>query len=84
VKQEVPGCVIVDLSNPGLDIGALIASMRQLSAVPRVVGFGSHVDVATLKAAREAGCDPVWPRSKFAEELEEALPEWVGASRQDE
>jgi hypothetical protein len=30
-----------------------------------------------LKRARDAGLDVVWPRSKFAEELESALPLWT-------
>ena len=36
----------------------------------RVIGFGSHVDVARLKAARAAGCDEVLPRSAFFEGLD--------------
>jgi hypothetical protein len=52
--------------------------MQQLASMggPRVVAYGSHVDTATLRAAREAGCDPVLPRSKFVEELPSALPHW--------
>ncbi|MCA9869259.1 MAG: DUF309 domain-containing protein [Anaerolineae bacterium] len=34
-----------------------------------IYGFGSHVDTATLKAARQAGCDHVWARSRFVSEL---------------
>ena len=33
---------------------------------------------AGLRAAREAGCDLVLPRSKFVEELPRALPGWLG------
>ena len=47
--------------------------------MPRMVAYGSHVDAAVLRAAREAGCDPVLPRSKFVEELPRALPEWMRA-----
>ena len=74
-RQEAPACVIVDLANPSL---ALPDLMRQLAELgnPRVVAYGSHVDTATLRAAREAGCDPVLPRSKFVEELPHALPQW--------
>ena len=32
---------------------------------------------ALVKAAREAGCDLVLPRSKFVEELATALPKWM-------
>jgi CheY-like chemotaxis protein len=75
--QQEPRCVIVDLANPGLILTEL---MRQLAEVcprmPRVAAYGSHVDAGTLQAARAAGCDPVWPRSKFVEDLATALPEW--------
>ena len=40
---------------------------------PTIIGYGSHVDTATLKAARDAGCDVVLPRSKFVEELAHLL-----------
>jgi CheY-like chemotaxis protein len=77
-KQEAPSCVIVDLGNPELDIGGLVARLKECCAkMPRVVAFGSHVDAAGLHAAREAGCDPVWPKSKFAEAVEGAIVEWV-------
>src|SRR3954462_2457884 len=64
-RQQGPACVIVDLSHPGLVIGELTAGLRELPTRPRVVAYGSHVDTATLRAARDAGCDVVLPRSKF-------------------
>jgi hypothetical protein len=39
-----------------------------LAALP-VVGFFSHVHVERAKAAREAGCTRVLPRSAFVEQL---------------
>jgi len=45
--------------------------------VPRVVAYGSHVDAAGLKAARDAGCDVVLPRSAFVEQLPVKLREWM-------
>ena len=33
--------------------------------MPRVMGYGSHVEKELLQAARDAGCDPVLPRSQF-------------------
>src|SRR5271169_5262185 len=70
-REHTPRCVIVDLANPGLVLGDLLERLRQTCApMPRVIAFGSHVDTATLQAAREAGCDLVWPRSKFVQELE--------------
>jgi DNA-binding NarL/FixJ family response regulator len=78
-RQQPPTCVIVDLANPGLKIADLIAGLAALPARPRVVAYGSHVDAATLRAARESGCDVVLPRSKFVEELPTALPGWLAA-----
>lgn len=76
---EPPRCVILDLQNPGLRIEEVVASLKAQTPPPRVVGYGSHVDTATLKRARDAGCDAVWPRSKFVKELATALPDWFAA-----
>lgn len=78
VAQEPPGCVIVDLANPGLDINELVRRLHETcTPPPRVVAYGSHVDTATLRAARDAGCDEVMPRSKFVEDLPGDLPRWL-------
>ncbi len=76
-RQQLPHCVIVDLANPGLVLPELLLRLAEVcQPMPRVVAYGSHVDTATLRVAREAGCDPVWPRSKFVEDLQAALPGW--------
>jgi DNA-binding NarL/FixJ family response regulator len=75
-RQTPPRCVIIDLHVAGLTIEDVVRELAVLSPRPAIVGYGSHVDTATLKKAREAGCDVVWPRSKFAEELATALPLW--------
>jgi CheY-like chemotaxis protein len=38
-----------------------------------IVGYGSHVEVQALQAARAAGCDHAWERSRFASELPDCL-----------
>jgi CheY-like chemotaxis protein len=79
-REQSPACVIVDLVNPGLVITDLIERLREaVQAMPRVVAYGSHVDTATLRAARAAGCDVVLPRSKFVEDLPRELPGWMNA-----
>lgn len=71
-------CVLVDLHNPGLNLKELLAELQaRCPQMPRIIGFGSHVDVETLKAARQAGCDLVLPRSQFQEQLESKLAEWA-------
>jgi CheY-like chemotaxis protein len=68
--------VILDLHNPTLDVAALFAVLKPVGV--RVVAYGSHVDAERLKAARQAGCDLVMPRSQFVEKLETDLPAWLG------
>lgn len=78
-RREPPGGVLIDLQNDGLDLPALLAGLREACpAMPRTVAFGSHVLADVLKAARQAGCDRVMPRSQFVKELEAELPGWLG------
>lgn len=62
-----------------LDLNAatppLTEVMRCLPAdsPPLTVAFGPHVNTKRLEEAREAGCDRVWPRSRFVSELPELL-----------
>jgi DNA-binding NarL/FixJ family response regulator len=74
------GLVIVDLATPGLSIARLTASLP-IDPRPRVVAFGPHVQTELLHAARQAGCDVVLPRSRFAAELPQIL---AGAARLEE
>lgn len=78
VSAEKPTCVVVDLHYPGLDVAELLCSLREVAGVlPRVVGYGSHVDAARLKAARAAGCALVLPRSSFFDQLAQEIGEWL-------
>ena len=77
-REKPPTCVLLDLQHPQLDLVALLIELRAIGPMC-VVGYGSHVDAATLHAARVAGCDPVLPRSRFVEELPTALSGWLGA-----
>ena len=74
--EEPPTCVLIDLHNPGLVIEEVVRQLKSQCTPPRIIAYGSHVDVATLKQARESGCDRVLPRSQFVEELPRALPTW--------
>jgi CheY-like chemotaxis protein len=78
-QAEKPACVLIDLQNPGLDIGAFLADLKAMGN-PNLVAYGSHVDTARLKAARDAGCNVVLPRSTFVEGLATDLPKWFGTS----
>ncbi len=79
-RAGAPGGVIVDVHNPGLDLPALLAELRDACpAMPRVTAYGSHVEAAVLRAARQAGCDRVLPRSQFVEELEGNIAAWLSS-----
>jgi DNA-binding NarL/FixJ family response regulator len=80
-REQPPAGAIVDLSNPGLNIQSLVAELKRLSPAVPVIAYGSHVDTATLKAAREAGCDLVMPRSQFVEELPRSLAAWLSPEK---
>lgn len=43
----------------------------------QVIAFGSHVEVARLKQARQAGCHLVVPRSKMTTDLVEYLQKYM-------
>ena len=58
--------VVVDLSRPGV-----LEAIPSLSA--KTIGFASHVDRATIEAARAAGCGEVLARSEFFRRVAELL-----------
>lgn len=73
-----PSGVIVDVHNPGLDLPELLAGLKgACPAMPRVIAYGSHVEAAVLRSARQAGCDQVMPRSQFVKELEAKVGVWL-------
>lgn len=57
--------VIIDLSQPALDLPQLVSDVRAKAFQARIIAFGSHVNEAQLSAARTAGCDEVMPNSQF-------------------
>ena len=65
-----PDLVLVDLTAaPGWDeVVRRAKALPDTRAIP-IAAFGSHVDTAGLQAARAAGCNPVWARSRFVAEL---------------
>lgn len=62
----LPGTIDADVLVCDLDaVDAVAVAAAQVPAI----GFYSHVDVETRRAAEEAGVDLVVPRSKMAREL---------------
>lgn len=76
-----PRCIFLDLSCVREPLENLVPRLRQHhTPPPLIVAFGAHVDVAGLRAARQAGCDVVLPRSKLVQELPRCLPHWLAGS----
>jgi ActR/RegA family two-component response regulator len=77
-RELMPAGILLDLALAGPVIGQLVPRLREgRAAGPRLVAYGSHVDTATLRSARDAGCDLVLPRSKFVEDLPHHLTAWL-------
>lgn len=75
MRAEPPALVILDLNNPRIDPIGTIAAMKHDAALSsiRTVGFVSHVDAATIGAARAVGVDEVLARSAFTSALPDLL-----------
>lgn len=58
---EGADAIVVDLATHA----DLVAELRAKAPNARIVGYGSHVDVATLQRAVEDGADEALPRSRF-------------------
>jgi CheY-like chemotaxis protein len=69
--QQHPAVMILDLNDAGaepLDVIGRLKSDEQTSAI-KVLGFVSHVQTDLKHAAEEKGCDAVFARSAFSQNL---------------
>jgi len=75
VRDKRPSLVIFDLNSARLAPMDAIRSIKADEALKAIktLGYVSHVDSATIAAAREAGVDEVLARSAFAARLGEIL-----------
>ena len=75
MQASVPTLVILDLNNRRPDPLGTVAAMKRdprFASVP-TIGYVSHVDTATIDAARAAGVKDVVARSAFALKLAELI-----------
>ena len=74
----LPGVGAVDLNTPGEWADAIRRCKQRphTSQIP-IFAFGSHVDVETLKAARQAGADHAWARSRMMDDLPDVVARHV-------
>lgn len=70
VDRYFPVLALLDLNTPGeWETAIRRCKLRPHTAQTPIFAFGSHVEVETLKRARQAGADHAWARSKMMEEL---------------
>ncbi len=75
VREKRPALVIFDLNSSRLRPLETLTRLKQdpeLAGV-RTLGYVSHVDTATIEAARAAGIDQVLARSAFVNQLGDIL-----------
>ncbi|WP_339742299.1 hypothetical protein [uncultured Rubinisphaera sp.] len=70
------GLWIIDLDSAESMLSE-VAELTEQYPDLQVIAFGSHVEVALLKQARQAGCHLVVPRSKMTTDLVEFLQEYL-------
>jgi DNA-binding NarL/FixJ family response regulator len=68
-----PSIIFTDLSDTAFPALETLAEIRAAAPSARVIGFASHVDLKSLKAARESGYDLTLSRSEFTAQLPDLL-----------
>lgn len=84
VTRLQPALLVFDLGNDQVPWKEWIAMLRTAAATRRIplIGFGSHVDVDSFQAAKQAGAQAVLARSAFFGDLPAVLgryarlPDW--------
>ncbi len=71
LRQQKPALIIFDLNTTSGNAVELVRQLKsdaELKEIP-VMAFFSHVQVELQRAAQEAGCDQILPRSSFFKDL---------------
>ena len=68
---EAPALIIIDLNCTVLDPLRLIRELKSRDDLKQIslLGYVSHVEGERKRAAQQAGCDQVLPRSAFSQNL---------------
>lgn len=77
--ESRPELALFDLTVDWIDLAEVIRVC--MSAGVPLLAFGPHVDTGRLRAAREAGVDFVYPRSKFMSDVSGTLREVLAGAR---
>jgi hypothetical protein len=82
IEQMRPRLIFADLASGDLTAPPALLALRRIAGPEAVfIAFGSHVDPASLDAARAAGCQEAMPRSRFVAELPELIRAHLGDSK---
>jgi len=73
LRSGVVESLVVDLAISGLDLDKLVREARQARAW--LIAFHPHVNVELRRAAKRAGVEGVYPRSRFLRDLPNILRE---------
>ena len=75
--ESLPALLLLDLNAAQLNPVSLVARLKgdPLRRDVRVIAFLSHVQTDLRRAADQAGCDLVLPRSVFSQQLDDLLRE---------
>ena len=78
LDRYFPVLALLDLNTPGEWADAIRRCKQRphTSQIP-IFAFGSHVDVETLKAARQAGANHAWARSRMMDDLPDIVARHV-------
>ena len=79
LRRQKPALVIFDLNTTSGNAVELVRQLKsdaELKEIP-VMAFFSHVQVELQRAAQEAGCDQILPRSQFTATLPQLLRQFA-------
>ena len=79
IEASPPELALIDLSYAWIDIDEAVAACMH-AGVP-LVAFGPHIDTERLRAARQAGVDFVYPRSRLMGDVAGTLREALAGAR---
>ena len=78
LDRHFPVLGLVDLGAAGdWALAITRCKMRPHTSHIPIIAFGSHVDTATLRTARQAGADHAWARSKLMGELQDVVVRYL-------
>ncbi|MDP9180759.1 MAG: hypothetical protein M3O21_03470 [Chloroflexota bacterium] len=79
IEGSPPQLALIDLSYALIDVGEAVAACMH-AGVP-LMAFGPHIDTGRLRAARQAGVDFVYPRSRLMGDVAGTLREALAGAR---